>query len=339
MPGKDYYAVLGVSRNATEHDIKQAYRRLARQHHPDVNPGNKAAEARFKEINEAHEVLSDPEKRRKYDKYGDQWPYADQIEKAQAEAAARGGRYSYGSPYGGGQTFEFGDISDAGDVGSLFENLFGGAGPFRRTRRPAAGGDSEHEVELTLQEAYSGATRTLRMEVEDPCPSCGGRGTVQRRACTYCGGRGARPRAKQIEVKIPPGVRTGSRIRIAGEGQAGMGGGPKGDLYLVVKVLPDATFQRIEDDLNVEVPVPLVTTMLGGEVEVPTLKGPVALRIPPETQNGKLFRLAGKGMPHLKGGANGDLFARVKVLLPVNLTEAERKLFEQLRALRPRGGA
>jgi len=335
MPGKDYYAILGVGHNASEQEIKQAYRRLARRHHPDVNPGDKSAEARFKEINEAHEVLSDPEKRRRYDQYGDQWQYAEQFEKARTQGGASG--FEGFGPHGQTYTYQdFGGASDMGDLGSIFENLFGGAGGgrFRTSRRPQVGNDMEHPVEVTLKEAYHGTVRTLQMEVEEPCSVCNGRGTIQRRPCSACGGAGVRPRLKRLEVKIPPGVRTGSRIRMAGEGQPGTGGGPKGDLYLVVKVLPNEQFQRVEDDLTVEVPVPLATAMLGGEVNVPTIKSQVALRIPPETQNGKLFHLAGQGMPHLGKPGHGDLFARVKVVLPMHLTDAEHRLFEQLRSIR-----
>jgi molecular chaperone DnaJ len=333
MPSKDYYALLGVGRNATEQEIKQAYRRLARQYHPDVNPGNKSAEARFKEINEAHEVLSDPDKRKKYDQYGDQWQHAEQFERARAQGASGG--YEGFNPFGQTHTYsDFGSAGDSGDLGSIFENLFsGGGGRFRSSRRPQAGGDTEHQVDVSLEEAYHGATRLLQMQVEEPCSACGGRGMLQRRPCPSCGGSGVQPRMKRIEVKIPPGVRTGSRIRMAGEGQPGSAGGARGDLYLVTKVLPDARFQRVEDDLTIEVSVPLLSAVLGGEVKVPTMKGQVALRIPAETQNGKLFRLAGQGMPHLNGSGNGDLFARVKVILPSRLSDAERRLFEQLRQL------
>jgi len=334
MAGKDYYAVLGVSRTASEQEIKQAYRRLARQYHPDVNQGDKSAEARFKEINQAYEVLSDPDKRKKYDQYGDQWQYAEQFEKARAQGGTGG--FEGFSPFG--QTYTYQDFSNTGDMDdlrSIFENLFGGAGGrFRTSRRPQAGGDIEHPVEVTLEEAYYGTTRTLQMQIEEPCPACGGRGTIQRRACSACGGAGVRPRLRRLEVKIPPGVRTGSRIRMAGEGRSGIDGGPRGDLYLVVKVLPNERFQRVDDDLTIDVPVPLVTAILGGEVKVPTIKGQLALKIPPETQNGKLFRLAGQGMPHLNSPGYGDLFARVKVVLPTDLTDAERRLFEQLRNMR-----
>ncbi|MCX8126587.1 MAG: J domain-containing protein [Dehalococcoidia bacterium] len=332
MPGKDYYQILGVGRNATEQEIKQAYRRLARRYHPDVNPGDKAAEARFKEVNEAYEVLSDPEKRRKYDQYGDQWQYADQFEKARAHAGGAGGFGPFEQTY----TYQdLSDLGDLGDLGSIFENIFTGTGGrFRTSRRPQAGGDMEHPVEVTLEEAYHGTLRTLQVQAEELCTACGGRGIVQRRPCTACGGAGARPHLRRLEVRIPPGVRTGSRIRIAGQGHPGIGGGPPGDLYLVVRVLPHERFQRVEDDLTVEVPVPLVTAVLGGEVRVPTLKGQVVLKIPPETQNGKLFRLAGQGMPHLNGSGYGDMFARVKVVLPVNLNDAERRLFQQLRNMR-----
>lgn len=327
MAGKDYYQILGVGRTASEKEIKQAYRRLARKYHPDLNPGDKSAEARFKEINAAYEVLSDPEKRKKYDQFGDQWEYAEQFAKAGGQERVR---WDFGR---GGTTFEYGDFSDFGDI---FSKLFGDSSIGSRMRRgPQRGQDIESPIEVSLEEAYHGSTRVIQLQVEEPCTACGGTGRVGNRVCTICNGAGAKIIPKRLEVKIPAGVKDGSRIRIAGEGGPGRAGGSKGDLYLVVKVLPHKLFERKGDDLYAEVSVPLATAILGGEVKVPTLNGNVSLKIPPETQNGKVFRLAGKGMPKLGNSDYGNMFAKVKVVLPSNLTEEERKLFERLRSLRP----
>jgi molecular chaperone DnaJ len=329
MAKKDYYEILGVKRDASEQEIKQTYRRLARKYHPDVNPGNKEAEAKFKEINQAHEVLSNPENRKKYDKYGDQWPYADQFEQARKQ----GVRWDFGDA-GGASPFQFG----GDDLGSLFDDLlFGGFGGHARsyTRRPQPirGGDLEAQVEITLEEAYQGTARTLNLQAEETCPTCKGTGLVQNAVCGTCHGTGAVPRMKRLEVKIPPGVRTGSRVRIAGKGSPGYNGGPSGDLYLNVSVKPHRQFERRGDDLYVDVPVPLTIAVLGGEVQVPTMKGKLALKIPPETQNGRSFRLAGQGMPHLGNSSRGDMFARVNVVLPTKLSEKEKELFQQLSKL------
>jgi molecular chaperone DnaJ len=327
MAGKDYYQILGVSRNASEKEIKQAYRRLARKHHPDLNPGDKSAEARFKEINAAYEVLSNPEKRKKYDQFGEQWEYAEQFAKAGGQERVR---WDFGK---GGTTFEYGDLSEFGDI---FSSLFGDSGiGSRMNRGPQHGQDIESPIEVSLEEAYHGSTRIIQFQTAEPCTACGGTGRVGNRVCTICNGTGGKVIPRRLEVKIPRGVRDGSRIRIAGEGGTGHTGGSKGDLYLVAKVLPHKLFERKEDDLYTEVPVPLATAMLGGEVGLPTLNGNVSLRIPPETQNGKVFRLAGKGMPKLGNSECGNMFAKVKVVLPTNLTEEERKLFERLRSLRP----
>ncbi|MBN2462742.1 MAG: J domain-containing protein [Dehalococcoidia bacterium] len=322
MPGKDYYSILGVGRSAPEKEIKQAYRRLARKYHPDVNPGDKAAETKFKEINEAYEVLSDPEKRKKYDQYGDQWQYADQFAKA-----GQGAQWDF-SKGGTSTTFDFGDLGDLGDVfGGVFRGFGTGPGTARRSARAKS---MEYPVEVTLEEAYHGTKRVLQLQAEEPCSVCGGNGRVGRARCSNCGGSGRLLRPKRLEVRIPPGVGDGSKVRIAGQGSQGYDG-IKGDLFLVVKVLPHRMFERKGDDLHVEVPVPLVTAMLGGEVGVPTLKGNVALKVPPETQNSKVFRLTGQGMPHLNDSSRGDIFAKVKVVLPTQLTPEERQLFEQLR--------
>ena len=309
MAAKDYYAVLGVSRTATEEDIKKAFRKLARKYHPDLNPGDKGAEAKFKEINEAHEVLSDKDKRTKYDKYGENWQHADAFDKAGAGSRQYGGSgtpfegfdFQQGSPFTGG-------AYGGEDAGDLFDQILRGGGG---RRRPHRGQDVEYEAEISLEEAYQGANRMLTMQ-------------------------GAKP--EKLEVKIPAGVSTGSRVRLAGKGGEGSSGGSRGDLYLVVKVLPHARFERKDDDLYTAVDVPVTAAALGGEVHVPTIKGTrLALKIPPETQNGKTFKLAGQGMPHLGKTGHGDLIAKVNITLPTRLTEKEKELFTELAKLRPGG--
>jgi len=323
MAGKDYYKILGVDRKATQKEIKQAYRRLARKYHPDLNPGNKSAGDKFKEINEAHEVLSDTEKRQKYNRFGDQWQHAEQF----AGAGQGDIRRDFTR---GGSTYEFSDL------GSIFGDLFGDFDTGSRTgRHPRRGQDISSPVEVTLEEAYSGRKRTIQLQEEIICAACGGTGRVGNRVCTICNGSGRTVDLKRLEVKIPPGVRDGSKIRMAGQGRVSHTGGERGDLYLVVKLLPHRIFERKGDDLYAEIPVPLVTAMLGGEVQVPSLDGKLSLKIPAETQNGKIFRLTGKGMPHLGKSDHGTMFARAKVVLPTNLTEEERKLFKRLQSLRP----
>jgi curved DNA-binding protein len=309
MEYKDYYRILGVDRNASQKEIKQAYRKLARQYHPDVNPGDKTAEARFKEINEAHEVLSDPEKRKKYDQLGSQWQSWQRM----------GGRpqdfdWSQWFAPGTGPRVQYGTVEDLeemfggmGGFSDFFESIFGGMGPGQRagTARPRRGRDVETEVEITLEEACQGTVRVVEKD------------------------------SRRLEVKIPPGVETGSRVRVRGEGAPGTVGGQAGDLYLRVKVLPHSTFERRGDDLYHDLPVDLYDAILGTEVRVPTLKGAVLLKIPPETQNGRIFRLAGQGMPKVKDPAQrGDLYVKVQVRLPEHLTDRERNLFRELAQLR-----
>jgi len=325
---KDLYQVLGVKRDASEKEIRSAYRKLARQHHPDVNPGDKAAEARFKEINAAHEVLSDVEKRRKYDKYGENWEHAEQIEEMQRQRAQQ--RQSFGN--GGFQTFEFSSADDLGDLGGVFSQFFGRGGasarPRAAPRRPA---NIEQPVEISLEEAFHGTTRTLETVGAEVCPTCGGAGEIANATCHTCGGTGEVHKPRRLEVKVPAGVTTGSRVRVAREGQHGAGG-QRGDLYLVVNVRKHPRFERTGDDLQVEIEVPLTTAVLGGEAEVPTLTNKVMLKIPALTQNGRVFKLGGLGMPRLNKQGRGDVHARVRVRLPDQLDDRQRELFEQLMA-------
>jgi len=324
MAKKDYYKILGVSRNATESEIKQTYRRLARKYHPDVNPDDKSAEAKFKEINEAYEVLSNKEKRSKYDQFGDQWQYADQF----AQAGYQQTPYRDFGDVGGTTGFHF--VEE--DLGSLFDELLSRADT--RRARPRKGHNIDTPVEVTLEEAYHGTTRILTLQAEEPCPTCRGSGLIGNVPCATCQGSRVVTQLKRLEVKIPPGVQTGSRVRIAGKGQPGYGGAP-GDLYLIISVKPHPLFERRGDDLYTEISVPLTVAVLGGEFQVPTPKGKLALKIPPETPNGQAFRLAGQGMPHLNGSSRGDLFAKVNVVLPRKLSMEEKELFKRLHQLRP----
>jgi DnaJ-class molecular chaperone len=314
---KDYYKTLGVPKNASTDDIKKAYRKLARQYHPDVNKKSDA-EKKFKEVNEAHEVLSDPEKRKRYDTVGPEW---EQFAQGRGRPSGTGGfQYVYtGQP---GEN-PFGD--DASGFSDFFRTLFGQAanGGFgeaddlftrgrRGTRtRARQGEDVEGEVEVTLPEAYKGTEHVVQISADN----------------------GGHQAPRRLTVKIPPGVKDGQRIRLAGQGAPGLNGGPPGDAYLRVRVKPHPFFQRDGDDLRVELPVALHEAMLGGEVTVPTLKGRVSLRIPPETQNGRTIRLAGQGMPR-SGGGHGDLYATVKVVMPTKLNERERELAREIATAR-----
>lgn len=319
----DYYKVLGIDRSAGEKEVRAAYRRLARKYHPDVNHGQPDATERFKEINEAHEVLSNPESRRLYDRYGENW-----------RNVQRGGEpFQGGSPFQGGgrwqtqtidpETFQgfFGD----GGFGGMFDTFFGdGRGGRRRgPQRPSA---LEQPVELTLEEAFHGTTRALQVTGQTPCPACGGAGVANNRACQTCLGQGFSYQPVRGEASIPPGVDNGSRVRVSPGGQ---------QVVLVVTVLPHARFQRKGNDLSTEVTVPLYDAVLGAEVVVPTMTGQVALKLPPESQNGRVFRLGRQGMPKLGASTErGNLFVTVKTELPTGLSEEERRLFTQLRDLR-----
>jgi DnaJ-class molecular chaperone len=314
-PRRDYYAVLGVPRTASDKDIKTAYRKLARKHHPDVNPGDKKSETLFKEIGEAYSVLSDAEKRKKYDRWGHDWEKIDQAQAAGTNFRTRAGggstRYTYNTgPNGAGGTgFNF----ESEDLGGLFEQLFGRASGGRQRVRatPRKGTDVEQPVEITLEEAFNGTQRTYTL------------------SDTQTG------ESRTVEVKIPAGATDGLRVRVAGKGEQGSSGGSAGDLFLVVSVKPHALFEREGDDLRVKVPTPLYTAILGGEVMVPTPKGShLALKVPPETPNGQRMRLGGQGMPHLNAAGRGDLFAEISVQLPKNLSPHEKDVFAELARLR-----
>jgi len=311
MEYKDYYRALGLEKSATSDEIKKAYRKLARKHHPDVNPNDPEAEERFKEINEAYEVLRDPEKRSKYDRLGSNWQRYQQ-----AGGDPHGFDWSQWFSSGGGRpgaqrTYtEYGDLNDLfGQSGfsDFFQTIFGSraGGGAGAAQRPGAGRDAEYPVDITLDEAFHGATRILH--------------TGDRR----------------LEVKIPAGVDNGSRVRIAGEGPPGAMGARTGDLYLVIRVLPRERFQREGQNLRLSLPVDLYTMVLGGEVVVSTLKGRVSLRIPPGTRTGQRFRLRGQGMPSLKSGESaGDLFVEAVPVIPSELSERERELYRELSAIR-----
>ncbi|MFQ3536750.1 MAG: J domain-containing protein [Aggregatilineales bacterium] len=291
---RDYYKILGVSRNATAEEIKKAYRNLARRYHPDRNPNNKEAEARFKQINEAYEVLSDAEKRARYDQLGQhyhQWRSGQGVDWRDI----------------GGSGSSFSGFGTEGSFADFLASIFGGGRTRETYRQPIRGQDVEMPIELTLEEAYSGTERTIT--------------------------RGNRRRT----VRIPAGTREGMRVRVEGEGEAGFAGGPNGDLYLVVSIKPHPTFEWRDDDLYTDLKLPLYTAVLGGEASVPTLNGEVKLRIPPGTQSGKLFRVSGRGMPRLKQpNEYGNLYARVLIQIPTDLTGEELALFEKLASLRGR---
>lgn len=346
MSKQDYYEVLGVGRDVSEKELKRAYRKVAAKYHPDRNPDNKDAETKFKEASEAYEVLSDAEKRQAYDQYGH----------AAFEQGGAGGAGGFG---GGG----FGDI-----FGDVFGDIFGGGG--RRSRGPQPGRDLQYNLELTLEEAVHGVKKTIKVPtdqhcekcngsgakpgtdkktcgtchgqgqvrmqqgmfaMQQACPTCHGRGQVISDPCNGCHGQGYREVEKSLSVNIPAGVDTGARVRLTGEGEVSRDGGQNGDLYVVVHVREHKIFERDGKNLYCDVPVSMFDAALGGELEVPTLEGRVKLKIPAETQSGKMFRLRGKGVTDLRGGAPGDLMCRIQVETPVKLNKTQIELMEQMR--------
>jgi molecular chaperone DnaJ len=341
------YETLGVPKNAPQDEIKKAYRKLARQYHPDKNPGDAAAEAKFKEVQTAYDVLSDPKKREEYD--------------AMANGRVRPGP-------GGGVPFDF-DLQDF-DLGDIFGGIFGRGARRQAQPRAQRGADIEAVVNLSFEDALKGVQTQIPVEVDlpcpqchgtgaepgtapiicpecngrgvvsesqgmfglsRPCPRCRGNGTVIEQPCSHCHGTGTERRTKRYTVKIPAGVKDGTRIRLKGKGEPGRNGGPSGDLQVVTRVAPSSIFKRRgAADLEVEVSVPFATAALGGSVEVPTPDGPVALKIPAGSEDGKLLRIKGRGAPKLKGGGKGDLVARVRIQVPKKLNKKQRELLEEL---------
>lgn len=349
MSQRDYYEILGVSKNASDEEIKKAYRRLAMKHHPDRNPGNKKAEDDFKEAKTAYEVLSDPKKRSAYDQFG--------------HAGVNQG--AGGSGFGGFGGFDFDNLGDI--FGDIFGNARRGGGRSQAQR----GADLAYEFSVTLEEAVHGITKEIKiptwvgckicegsgakkgtskttcskcrgsgqvqmqhgfLAIAQPCAACAGSGQVIKDPCVTCHGQGRVRETKTLSVKIPAGVDSGDRIRLSGEGEAGMHGAPSGDLYVQIHVKEHAIFARDENDLHCEIPVSFMTATLGGEIEVPTLTGNVNLKIPHETQSGKQFRLRGKGVKSLRGGQVGDLLCRVVVETPVNLSEEQKNKLRDFEA-------
>ncbi len=350
MSKRDYYEVLGVARDATDKEMKKAYRRMAMKFHPDRNPGDEKAEESFKEVNEAFEMLSDPQKRAAYDQYGH----------AGVDPNMGGG---HGGGFGGGGA-GFGDA-----FGDIFGDIFGGGGGGRSSVQ--RGADLRFSLQLDLEDAVRGVEKKIRIPtlvecntcdgsgarkgssaktcgtcaghgqvrmqqgffaVQQTCPECHGSGKVIKDPCRDCHGEGRVQEYKTLSVKVPKGVDTGDRIRLSGEGEAGANGGPAGDLYVQVDVRDHAIFERDGKHLYCEVPVTFTDAALGGELEVPTLDGKVKLRIPAETQTGKMFRLRGKGVVPVRGGSQGDLICKVVVETPVKLTSRQKELLNELQA-------
>jgi DnaJ-class molecular chaperone len=331
MNFKDYYSVLGVPKDSPQKDIKSAYRKLARKWHPDANPENvKQAEEKFKEISEAYEVLGDAEKRKKYDLLGPDWQQA-------ARQAEQQRRYRSSS-----EDFGFDDFGGAGEgapsgFSDFFDMFFSGVGRRQTTQTtgfPQRGEDLETTIELGLRDAYDGGKKAISLQVEDLCPRCHGTGTEAGRLCPQCHGTGRVLLLKKFEVAIPRGIGEGQRIRLAGQGGAGRNGAPNGDLHLIVKAIADPTYKRKGDDLYVDLPVSIYDLLLGGEVSVPTLGGQVSMTIPEGTQNNRLLRLSGKGMPRVKASGSGDEYVRLIGQLPQSLSDKEKKLFKELASIR-----
>jgi molecular chaperone DnaJ len=348
MP-ESLYDTLGVQKGASADEIKKAYRKLARQYHPDTNQGDKAAEERFKQVQTAYDVLSDEEKRKQYDRFG-----------------STNGRGPAAGP--GGVNVDFGDLGDLGDIlGGIFGNARGGG---RRSRpQPVRGADVETEVRLSFEDSLRGAEAKVPVELtvscsqcggtgaepgtapvicpecngrgvvsesqglfalSQPCPRCRGNGTVIEQPCSKCHGSGRERRRRTFTVKIKPGVKDGTKIRLKGKGEVGQNGGPSGDLIVVTRVTASDQYERRGDDLVVEVPVSFPTAALGGKVEVPTPEGVVSLKIPAGSEDGKLLRIKGRGAPRLKGSGKGDVLARIRIQVPKRVNKKERELLEEL---------
>lgn len=341
---QDYYDILGVKKSDPTGEIKKAYRKLARKFHPDLNPGDKAAEKKFKEINSAYEVLSDPKKKEEYDQYG---------------KAAFDGSHGFNGFNAENFGFDFG----AGGAEDIFSNLFGTS---RQGSVPSVGHDLETHLDISLEEAYKGVKKqiTLRREVSckscggmgaeetqpcttckgagavkqsrgmfrlnQPCPACQGTGRLTTKACKSCGGKGSTTGTETINVKIPPGADTGSRVKLRGKGGAGTKGGPAGDLLINLSVRPHTVFSREGNNINVDVPVTVSEAVLGGKIKVPTLAGTVTMTLPPGTDSGKKFRLKGKGIPDMRTQVSGDEFAIIKIVVPKTVSNKTKEALEEI---------
>ena len=328
---RDLYAVLGVERNASAEEIKKAYRRLARKHHPDLNPGDKQAEERFKEISVAHDVLTDPSKRKLYDEFGLEGLQAG-FDPARAREYRRWAESGHGFSFRGGSPFEgFGfsgfegrrrrrEAEEERGFADVIEELFGagaGAGA-RATPRTVRGADVEHPIEVDFLDALRGTKTAVSVRRPAPCPQCGGSGRQRMRACTRCGGTGTVEQREQLTVRIPAGVSDGARVRVRGKGGVGRGGAAAGDLYFVVRVRPHPFLQRDGKDLTIEVPITVGEAIRGATIAVPTPDGKVRLKVPRGSQSGQRLRLSGRGVRDPKGGAPGDLYVRLMVQVPTD---------------------
>jgi curved DNA-binding protein len=326
MKFRDYYEVLGLARTASEDEIKKAFRKLARKYHPDVNPGDKTAEEKFKELNEAYEVLSDPEKRKRFDQLGANW-------KAGADFTPPP-EWAQAGPRGG---FDFSEIfsegRSAGGFSDFFEAFFsGGRGARADSGFALRGSDVEAEISLPLEDAHRGVTRTITFDATERCPDCGGSGMKDGKTCPTCRGRGLIRRTKSLEVDIPAGVRDGSVIRLAGQGEPGEGNAPAGDLFLHITIKTHRLFHQIgQDDVQIELPVAPWEAALGARLSVPTLDGQVEVTIPAGAQGGQRLRLRGQGLNRRRGG-RGDEYVKLKIVIPPTLSSREKDLFEKLAA-------
>jgi DnaJ-class molecular chaperone len=322
---QDYYELLGVPRTATADDIKQAYRKLARKYHPDVNPGDNTAEEKFKQIGEAYEVLSDPEKRQRYDQLGENWKAGADFTPPPGWEGGRVDMGDWGDLFGAGR--------GAGGFSDFFEALFGARrGPRAGAGFAMRGQDIEAAIDLSLEEAHRGGTRTITFHTTAICPTCNGSGAQENQPCAPCRGAGVVTRPKTLEVTIPAGVRHGSVIRLAGQGEPGTGQAPAGDLLLHVQLRPHRLFHVLgEGDVEIELPVAPWEAALGTNVRVPTIEGAVDMTIPVGAQGGQRLRLRGQGLQR-RGSGRGDQYVRLRLVNPPTLTDSERTLFEKLAA-------
>ncbi len=347
---QDYYEILGVDRNASEKEIKNAYRKLARKWHPDLHSAGEKekAEEEFKKINEAYEVLSDPEKRKQYDQLGSNWKHGQDFSGFQQGHTDMGGVHFYTSGDFSGSDFEdifgggfseffrmfFGEGAAAGTAGRSSRSGFADGGAGRRGT--VRGEDVESEIELSLEEAYRGGTKSIRVSGSAVCTGCGGSGIAGQSFCARCGGTGSTPEEKTLEVQIPPGVKEGSRIRLKGQGGAGLGKGPKGDLYLKVRLRPHPVFRLKGENVETDVVVRPEQALFGDKIPVQTLDGKVTLNVPPNSHNGSKLRLRGKGFPK-KDKSRGDQHIRLVIDTPSDMSEEEKNLYKQLYELRKGG--